>query len=682
MCMSLLSHIASPFSLCALSIARRTSRETAVEMQTAVADSVVRFVSVVARNIWSAHQNILQMYLHPVLLIIAAQFRSQIPPDKYLVSGCVSFCGVFSNNEETRPVMVDAVAPLSNIASTRDHSLNFFTALMTLANLELYLSNWTYFTEDVNVLLVEGMKLALDRAIDGLDWPPKSGTFYTHTTLCTVVINLCKSETKRRIMRTAGFAKILERAMVHQDEELRILATHALGVLENSPAALRRSNLRSSRRSLRRRARWLQCRHLELHAPQSGNNVNGSGNGRQRAKAIHDRLHNQFLVPFQSDRLPPHIHQITLEDLRLHPSQVVLEKQVSVGSFGTVFSAFMDKNGQTIPIALKCQSIPDCVTIYDDEIFKNLITELSLLQSFGESTPNIVRYYGGYVSCGSVCTASHLYVHGNLREYLHRHHLSWLSKIRIARDVANALRICHTSNILHRDIKTENILIDMDESASLCDFGFAIDVTSPARLETISGTEEFLAPEMLTKNDFGLPTDIFSFGLILCELISGRSVGENGFVVRSPETEYEVDERDVIHNVLEGCPPSLLHTTLQMIKTVPEARPTAHTLHSTFQSIFDQYLIASNSNVQTTTEITQQQQQQNNNDSETATTTANLKLQQARSMMFELGNDDEKVLVDIKKKQPLQHQNQGGYGYGDATSGVGEMDREPDWELL
>lgn len=119
---------------------------------------------------------------------------------------------------------------------------------------------------------------------------------------------------------------------------------------------------------------------------------------------------------------------------------------------------------------------------------------------------------------------------GSLHDILHSatRPPGWIRRIRFALQVAKAVRELHASNppVIHRDIKSSNVLIDGDWNARLGDFGLALrghveDVrvkcTPPA------GTLGYLDPCYLAPEDLSAKSDVFSFGILLLEIISGRN---------------------------------------------------------------------------------------------------------------------------------------------------------------
>lgn len=128
---------------------------------------------------------------------------------------------------------------------------------------------------------------------------------------------------------------------------------------------------------------------------------------------------------------------------------------------------------------------------------------------------------------------------GSLGELLHGNnggHLNWDSRYKIAVETAKGLRYIHhdcSPLILHRDVKSNNILLDSNFEAHIADFGLAKLLHHPGASEcmsSIAGSFGYIAPEYAYTLKVEEKSDIYSFGVVLLELITGkRPVGECEF---------------------------------------------------------------------------------------------------------------------------------------------------------
>ncbi|KAF4373091.1 hypothetical protein F8388_019273 [Cannabis sativa] len=153
---------------------------------------------------------------------------------------------------------------------------------------------------------------------------------------------------------------------------------------------------------------------------------------------------------------------------------------LGVGGFGRVYRAQMDDNLIVAVKRLECQS-------HDAEKeFQNEVDLLSKIQH-----PNVISLLG----CCSQGDSRGL-------EYLHEH--------------------CHPS-VIHRDLKTSNILLDANFNAKLSDFGLAVvDGTQNKNNIKLSGTLGYVAPEYLLDGKLTDKSDVYAFGVVLLELLLGR----------------------------------------------------------------------------------------------------------------------------------------------------------------
>ncbi|CAA3029268.1 receptor kinase CLAVATA1 [Olea europaea subsp. europaea] len=151
---------------------------------------------------------------------------------------------------------------------------------------------------------------------------------------------------------------------------------------------------------------------------------------------------------------------------------------------------------------------------------------------------NIVRLLG-YVSNNENNILLYEYMsHGSLGEMLHSAkggHLQWESRYRIAVGSAKGLCYLHhdcSPSIIHRDVKSNNILLDSDYEAHVADFGlakFLHDSGASECMSSIAGSYGYIAPEYAYTLKVDQKSDVYSFGVVMLELITGRKpVGEFG----------------------------------------------------------------------------------------------------------------------------------------------------------
>ncbi|XP_057421028.1 calcium/calmodulin-regulated receptor-like kinase 1 [Lotus japonicus] len=188
------------------------------------------------------------------------------------------------------------------------------------------------------------------------------------------------------------------------------------------------------------------------------------------------------------------------------------------GAFGPVYKALMS-TGETVAVkALGTNSRQGEEEFLTEVLLlarlhhKNLV---GLVGYSAERGQHMLLY--SYMSNGSL--ASHLY--GKNHEPL-----SWDSRLNIALDVARGLEYLHhgaAPPVVHRDIKSSNILLDEFMRAKVTDFGLSRPKMITPRKSNVRGTFGYLDPEYMSSKTFTKKSDVYSFGVLLFELITSRN---------------------------------------------------------------------------------------------------------------------------------------------------------------
>ena len=148
------------------------------------------------------------------------------------------------------------------------------------------------------------------------------------------------------------------------------------------------------------------------------------------------------------------------------------------------------------------------------------------------SHPNVIPVYD-YGRQGTLPYIVMQYVDGpNLKEYVREEGpLTTEEAINFARQILDGLAAIHDEDIIHRDVKPQNVLIDEGMQAKITDFGVAFVTLDPGLTETgmAVGTAAYMAPEQASGDAVGPPADLYAVGVILYELLTGRLpfAGEN-----------------------------------------------------------------------------------------------------------------------------------------------------------
>ena len=178
---------------------------------------------------------------------------------------------------------------------------------------------------------------------------------------------------------------------------------------------------------------------------------------------------------------------------------------------------------------------------------------------------------------GRIFIISEFIENGNLRNYIFdkTKPFPWRLRLSFATDIARALAYLHARKCIHRDLKGENLLVTANCRLKITDFGFARIAArneEESKRLTFCGTDSYMSPEILLGNEFDLPTDIFSLGVILCEIAARKLASDHTFKRSPPSFGIDVDE--VRRLASPGCPPDFIQLALDCLAENPRARPT------------------------------------------------------------------------------------------------------------
>lgn len=187
---------------------------------------------------------------------------------------------------------------------------------------------------------------------------------------------------------------------------------------------------------------------------------------------------------------------------------------IAKGSFGIVYTGHIPGVPEKIVIKDMTVHSPDSITEWKKE----------LVVMSKNSCQYICRVYGYTVEKKTLTIVMEYMEKGDLFSILEEpaaHSLSILQKLRMARHISMGIQKLHSNGIIHRDIKSMNVLVAEDYSCKLADFGTAKLTDDSNTMQTLNaGTPLWMSPEV-KKGVYGLSADIYSFGIVLFELFCG-----------------------------------------------------------------------------------------------------------------------------------------------------------------
>ncbi|XP_064958737.1 LRR receptor-like serine/threonine-protein kinase FEI 1 isoform X3 [Musa acuminata AAA Group] len=259
------------------------------------------------------------------------------------------------------------------------------------------------------------------------------------------------------------------------------------------------------------------------------------------------------------------------------------ENIIGSGGFGTVYKLSMDDgNIFALKRIMKTNEVLD--RFFD--------TELEILGSIKHRYLVNLRGY-----CNSPLSKLLIYDFlpgGSLDDFLHERseQLDWDARLNIIVGAAKGLSYLHhdcSPRIIHRDIKSSNILLDGNLESRVSDFGLAkLLEDEESHITTIvAGTFGYLAPEYMQSGRATEKTDVYSFGVLVLEVLSGKRPTDSSFIEKGLNIVgwlnflmVENRQREIIDPLCEGVQigslDALLSVAIQCVTSSPEDRPTMH----------------------------------------------------------------------------------------------------------
>eukprot|EP00028_Trichosphaerium_sp_Am-I-7-wt_P011976 CAMPEP_0168520824 /NCGR_PEP_ID=MMETSP0405-20121227/8275_1 /TAXON_ID=498012 /ORGANISM="Trichosphaerium sp, Strain Am-I-7 wt" /LENGTH=274 /DNA_ID=CAMNT_0008541895 /DNA_START=35 /DNA_END=856 /DNA_ORIENTATION=- len=252
----------------------------------------------------------------------------------------------------------------------------------------------------------------------------------------------------------------------------------------------------------------------------------------------------------------------------VNPNDLIVKKDIGKGAYGVVQLA--DYLGLNVAV----KTIAPSNSSNNADLVKYTRREIAIMKSARH--PNIVCFIGIVTAGRQTGLGTQIVLEylpgGDLRQVLKGpKEISYHRRMIWAQDIACAMAYLHSRGIVYRDLKCKNLLLDENNRVKLCDFGFARVVSTKERPNTMCGTDDFMAPEVILGLDYNERADIFSYGLVMLELITRAKIGVS--LKRTVQNSFALEEKEAQKLVPRMCPPHFSKLAMLCCKYDPKDRP-------------------------------------------------------------------------------------------------------------
>ncbi|KAI4350242.1 hypothetical protein L6164_004715 [Bauhinia variegata] len=198
----------------------------------------------------------------------------------------------------------------------------------------------------------------------------------------------------------------------------------------------------------------------------------------------------------------------------IDPKHLIYENRIADGLYAELFKGTYCSQEVAIKVLKEEHVNSDLLREFSQEVF--------IMRKVRHK--NVVQFIGACTKSPRVCIVTEFMCGGSVYDYLHKQNgvFKFPTLLKVAIDVSKGMNYMHQNNIIHRDLKAANLLMDENCIVKVADFGVARVKAQSGVMTAETGTYRWMAPEVIEHKPYDHKADVFSFGVVLWELLTGK----------------------------------------------------------------------------------------------------------------------------------------------------------------
>ncbi|PSC75761.1 Tyrosine-kinase isoform SRK1 [Micractinium conductrix] len=264
-------------------------------------------------------------------------------------------------------------------------------------------------------------------------------------------------------------------------------------------------------------------------------------------------------------------------DWELDPHEIVFHEKIASGAFGDLFRGTYC--GQDVAIKI-LRNVHE-----DTQQFQEFLQEVAIMRKVRHK--NIVQFIGACTQKPNLCIVFEFMSNGSVYDYIRKAGpLRVGTVLKVAVEVCRGMDYLHKRKIVHRDLKAANLLLDETGTVKIADFGVARVMDHTGIMTAETGTYRWMAPEVIEHNPYKEKADVFSFGIVLWELLTGRIPYSD---MTPLQAAVGVVQKGLRPPIPPNCPPPLSDIMRLCWQRDPNVRPSFEQLKVKMQELLEVY---------------------------------------------------------------------------------------------